>query len=136
MPTAARKQRDAEKRRQAEQDAAELAVFDRLIAQLSPAQMESLQNSFLETNDLVFDLPPYLRLKGGLVGFDENGDTYLSEKAGRDAGKGAHEESIAEGRSLKRKYSKVWGKRGYPKKIALETGFSVETVRRYFRLYP
>ena len=132
MPTAARKQREAEKRRQAEQDAAELAVFDRLIAQLSPAQMESLQNSFLETNDLVFDLPPYLRLKGGLVGFDENGDPYLNENLRQGAG----EESIAEVRSLKRKYSTVWGKRGYPKKIAMENDFSVETVRRYFRLYP
>lgn len=135
MPTAIRKQRETEKRRQAEQDAADLAKFDLLIAQLSPTQLEALRD-FWGNNDLVFDLPPYLRLKGGLVWFDENGDVYLSENIRHDAGKGAHDESIAEVRSLKRKYSGVWGKRGYPKKIAMETGFSVETIRRYFRLYP
>lgn len=136
MPTAARKQREAEKRRQAEQDAAEWAEFDRPIERISPGRLQALKNGFPVNNDLVFELPPYLRLKGGLVGFDENGDPYLNENLRQGAGKGSHEESIAEVRSLKRKYSKVWGKRGYPKKIALETGFSVETVRRYFRLYP
>lgn len=136
MPTAARKQREAEKRKQAEQDAAELAEFDRLIEQLSPTQLMALQNGFPVNNDLVFELPPYLRLKGGLVGFDENGDPYLNENLRQGAGKGSHEESIAEVRSLKRKYSTVWGKRGYPKKIAMENDLSVETVRRYFRLYP
>lgn len=37
---------------------------------------------------------------------------------------------------LKKKYSTIWGKRGYAKKIAYESKCDPRTIQRYFKEYP
>lgn len=136
MPTAIRKQRETEKRRQAEQDAADLAEFDRLIAQLSPAQLRALQTDFDGNKDLILVFPADMRLKNGLLSFDENGDVLRHQNLGRGGNMCRENDALDEARDLKRKYSELWGKRGYAKVIAYRSGRSVETIRRYFKKLP
>lgn len=142
MPTAARKQREAEKRRQAEQDAADLAEFDRQLALLRAMRGDVLQVGYSANNDLIFELPSYMRMKGGLGGFDENGDPWRHPKVG-EAGSAANADNAMEkAQSLKSRYPDIWGRRGFAKKIAAESEqtirekLSVETIRRYFKKFP
>lgn len=136
MPTAARKKREADKRRQAEQDAKDLAEFDEKCARQTPAQREEMRTLFGESDDLIFELPSYLRMKRGLIQFDENGDVWFSKGIGRGGNQCRENDAVDTAKDLKRKYPDIWGKRGYAKKIAFETRLSVETIRRYFKKLP
>lgn len=136
MPTKERKQREAEKRQQAEQEAAELAEFDRQMAALSPEHLAALRALGSDSNDLVFELPPYMRMKGGLIGFDEEGNVWKSGSIGVGGNLKRANDAQDEAEDLRRRYSAIWGKRGRAKTIAYETGLPVETIRRYFKRVP
>lgn len=142
MPTAARKQREAEKRRQTEQDAAVLAEFDRQLALLRAMRGDLLLVGFSANNDLIFELPSYTHMKGGLGGCDENGNAWHHPMVGKAGSAANADNAMEKARSLKSKYPEIWGKRGFAKKIAAESEqairekLSVETIRRYFKRLP
>lgn len=136
MPTAARKQREAEKRRQADQDSADWAKFDRQITQLSLARLQALQTDFDGNRDLILVFPAGMSLKNGLLQFDENGDVLRHQNLGRGGNMCRENDALDDARDLKRKYPDVWAKRGYAKVLAYKTGRSVETIRRYFKKLP
>ncbi len=136
MPTAARKQREAEKRRQAEQDAADWAAFDWQLAQRSPAQLKMLRGDFDGSKELVIEFPADMRLKKGLIIFDVNGDVLHHENLGHGGNMRRKNDALDDARDWKRKFPDIWGKRGYAKVIAYKSGLSVETIRRYFKRLP
>lgn len=144
MPTKERKQREAEKRQQAEQEAAELAEFDRQMAALSPEHLAALRALGSDSNDLVFELPPYMRLKPGLIGFDEDGNVWLSPEVGAAGSAANTDNALDRAKSLRSKFPKQWGKGKYAEFIAkqsksaigLDKSLSAKTIRRYFKLVP
>ena len=144
MPTAARKQREAEKRRQTEQDAADLAEFDRQLALLRAMRGDVLQVGFSANNDLIFELPSYTHMKGGLGGCDENGNTWHHPMVGKAGSAANADNALDRAKSLKRKFPHLWGKGAYAEHIAsksmsairLEKPLSAKTIRRYFKLVP
>lgn len=95
-----------------------------------------MRTLFGESDDLIFELPSYLRMKRGLIQFDENGDVWFSKGIGRGGNQCRENDAVDTAKDLKRKYPDIWGKRGYAKKIAFETRLSVETIRRYFKKLP
>ena len=110
MPTAARKEREAEKRRQAEQDAADLAEFDRQLALLRAMREDLLQVGFSANNDLIFELPSYTHMKGGLGGCDENGNAWHHPMVGKAGSAANADNALDRAKSLKRKFPHLWGK--------------------------
>lgn len=144
MPTKERNQREAEKRQQAEQEAAELAEFDRQLAALSPEHLAALRALGGDNNDLIFELPPYMRLKPGLIGFDEDGNVWLSPEVGAAGSAANTDNALDRAKSLKNKFPKLWGNGDYAEYIArqsvsaigLDEPLSAKTIRRYFKRVP
>lgn len=144
MPTKERKQREAEKRLQADQDAAELAEFDRQLAALSPERLAALRALGDDNNELVFELPPYMRMKGGLIGFDDNGNVWISPGVGAAGSAANADNALDRAKSLKSKFPKLWGNgdraeyiaRQSVSAIGVDKPLSARTIRRYFKLVP
>ena len=144
MPTAERKKREAERRQQAAQEAAELAEFDRQMAALSPERLAALRSMSADNNDLIFELPPYMRMKGGLIGFDDDGNVWISPGVGADGSAANADNALDRAKSLKSKFPKLWGNgdraeyiaRQSVSAIGLDKPLSARTIRRYFKLVP
>ena len=144
MPTRERKQLEADRRQQAEQEAAELAEFDRQLAALSPERLAAMRALGADNNDLIFELPPYMRMKGGLIGFDENGNVWLSPEVGAAGSAANTDNALDRAKSLKNKFPKLWGNGDYAEYIArqsvsaigLDEPLSAKTIRRYFKRVP
>ena len=144
MPTAERKKREAERRQQAAQEAAELAEFDRQMAALSPERLAALRSMSADNNDLIFELPPYMRMKGGLIGFDDDVNVWISPGVGADGSAANADNALDRAKSLKSKFPKLWGNgdraeyiaRQSVSAIGLDKPLSARTIRRYFKLVP
>jgi hypothetical protein len=77
--------------------------------------------------------------KGGLVAFDKEGEPYLHPKTGMGASTGydvTRDNAEVRVDKLKQEYPDLWGKRGAPKVISLDTGIPLRTVQNYFKKYP
>lgn len=78
----------------------------------------------------------------GLVQFEENGDSYRHEKAGKGGNDRRHAEMWEEIDDLKRWFPEIWHKRGSARDIApktadilgIEKNRSIRTIQKYQRL--
>ncbi len=128
MPTKERRLREEAKKRELAELAASLPTRTR---------KAPLANAF----GAALDTDPVLNLRGGLLCVSPDGEVAINTRAMRiKFSNNANDDRLKLrgqiARTLKVKYSLIWNKRGAAKKIAIESGLAVTTIRGYMRDFP
>lgn len=130
MPTKQRRLRSEQLKKLREIEANELRNIDQSVTPSIKSRITNRKNSGNLTEAIVNGCEKY-KFVG--VTFDNNGQPAVSPRRGQGGNTLRAEEKKDRIQEFKAKYSNLWRTRHGAKKIAQQTGYSIETIRRYFR---